>query len=117
MNNFVRLYGLCVPPVDSVLSSPGGPYSELCATSAISRLPVGGQLGHPSRLDFALTKQAKDVSITHSWDGYLADHCLVIIKLHDARFSCKKRTVATWHCSDEAAMRQAIDIETPIVFH
>ena len=117
LDNFVRLYGLCVPPVDLALSSPGGPFSELCATSAITRLPVGGQLGNPSRLDFALTKQPKDVSLTHSWNGHLADHCIIIIlKLHDTRMSCKKWTVATWHCSDEAAMRQAIDIEAPIVF-
>ena len=28
----------------------------------------------------------------------------------------KKRTLSTWHCSDEAAMRQAIDLAAPTVF-
>ena len=40
LHNFSRLYGFSVPDVDLVLSSPGGPFSDLTARCPISRLPL-----------------------------------------------------------------------------
>ena len=36
--------------------------------------------------------------------------------MHDTTVSFKKRKAATWHCADEAAMRQAIGLEAPVTF-
>ena len=80
LRNFCRLYGFKVPDVKCILSAPGGPFSDLATRYPISRLPVGNQLGCAARLDFALSKNPKELSLTHSWIGYLADHCINIVR-------------------------------------
>ena len=83
LRNFCRLYGFKVPDVKCILSAPGGPFSDLASRFPISRLLVGNQLGCAARLDFALSKNPKELSLTHSWIGYLADHCINIVDMHD----------------------------------
>ena len=75
---FCRLYSLKIPDVQTTLSAPGGPFSVLASMHPISRLPIGNQLGRAARLDFALTKKPKELQLTHSWIGYLSDHCINI---------------------------------------
>ena len=85
---------------ERMVSGPGGPWSDACAFSVVSRVPLGEQLGVPSLLDFGVASDRLVRESFVDWHSADADHAYVVYILNSVHSSVVRRK-KIWKCVDE----------------
>ena len=80
-----------------VSEAPSGQWANLCRNTGITRVPVGGQAGLPSVLDYAAATPGCIARIWGTWEGTCSDHAMIIIETKQTLEKRRWRRT-TWKC-------------------
>ena len=83
----------------SIVSSPGGSWALEAASSPITRIPSGLQIGLPSCLDFAIGSFQLVSNVICDWSLPFSDHALLVFELN-LKQTVVKRPKRNWNLLD-----------------
>ena len=90
LTTFADKFGLDLEIPEMVVSTPGGPFGDMCAFAPISRIPAGEQASTmlPSCLDYCMASPNLVQTSEVHWEGVPADHALVAFTVDAAVVCC-----------------------------
>ena len=86
---------LAMPEI--VQSQPPGPWATDCFFTGITRVPIGGQVGLPSILDYAAATPGCISKVWGTWEGTCSDHAMIIAETTET-LEKRRWTRTTWKC-------------------